>query len=551
MLRDGELTTPGPRLGPTLDLSPGAGPPPGDAAREPTPRLCGHRGMVEGSAANLQGQTRLLLLGRLRASAAVIFFGMGVMLLWAFVYSEAPLAQDGLQLAVHSSAVLIEGGVVLLLLRFPCLTLRALRVVELVVFGVPAARFLAMGPLVAEALVKRVSLPGPLIPWVLLIFIYGMFIPNTWRRAALVIGAMGAAPLVLWGVLRWRHPELAPFLGLPQWIEMGIAMGVTVLAAVLGTHLINSLRCQVFAAQQLGQYRLKRKLGAGGMGEVYLAEHQLLKRPCAVKVIRPSAAADPQALARFEREVRATAMLTHPNTVEIYDYGRTEDGTFYYVMEYLPGCSSAELVERHGPLCPPRAVYLLRQVCGALAEAHAWPLVHRDLKPANIFVAERGGMYDVAKLLDFGLVSQRPDEDTQLTQEGSVTGSPLYMSPEQALGSTPDARSDIYSLGAVAYFWLTGQPPFTGERPMEVLVAHARDPVRPPRELRSEIPPDLEAIVLRCLEKRPEDRFASVMELDAALKQCSVADQWNAAETSRWWAEHSGISPRAASAVVR
>ncbi len=154
MLRDGELTTPGPRLGPTLDLSPGAGPPPGDAAREPTPRLCGHRGMVEGSAANLQGQTRLLLLGRLRASAAVIFFGMGVMLLWAFVYSEAPLAQDGLQLAVHSSAVLIEGGVVLLLLRFPCLTLRALRVVELVVFGVPAARFLAMGPLVAEALVK-------------------------------------------------------------------------------------------------------------------------------------------------------------------------------------------------------------------------------------------------------------------------------------------------------------------------------------------------------------------------------------------------------------
>jgi serine/threonine protein kinase len=225
------------------------------------------------------------------------------------------------------------------------------------------------------------------------------------------------------------------------------------------------------------------------MGEVYLAEHQLLKRPCAVKVIRPSAAADPQALARFEREVRTTALLTHPHTVEIYDYGRTEDGTFYYVMEYLPGYSSAELVERYGPLSPARAVYLLWQVCGALAEAHAWPLVHRDLKPANIFVAERGGIYDFAKLLDFGLVSQRPDEDTQLTQEGSVTGSPLYMSPEQALGSTPDARSDIYSLGAVAYFWLTGQPPFTGDRPMEVLVAHARDPVRPPRELRSEIHP--------------------------------------------------------------
>jgi hypothetical protein len=197
---------------------------------------------VEGSAAGLQGQTRRLLLARLRASAAVIFFGMGVMLMWALVYGSTPLAQDTLQLAVHSIAVVVEGGIVLLLLRFPCLTLRALRAVELVVFGVPAVRFLALGPAVAEVLLKRVSLPGPLIPWVLLIFIYAMFIPNTWRRAAVVLSAMGAAPLLLWSMLRWRHPDLKELVGAAQYIEMGMALGVTVLAAVLGTHLINALR---------------------------------------------------------------------------------------------------------------------------------------------------------------------------------------------------------------------------------------------------------------------------------------------------------------------
>ncbi len=189
------------------------------------------------------------------------------------------------------------------------------------------------------------------------------------------------------------------------------------------------------------------------MGEVYLAEHQLMKRPCAIKMIRPEMAADAQALARFEREVRATAALSHWNSIDIFDYGHDQEGTFYYVMEYLPGMNLGDIVKQFGPMPASRVIHLLRQTCDALGEAHQVGLIHRDIKPANIFAAERGGHQDVAKLLDFGLV--KPISKTvnlDLTSDGTVTGSPLYMSPEQAVGDEPDVRSDIYALGAVAYF---------------------------------------------------------------------------------------------------
>ena len=225
------------------------------------------------------------------------------------------------------------------------------------------------------------------------------------------------------------------------------------LAAVAagGAHMFSRLSAQLAEARWFGQYRLKRQIGTGGMGDVYLAEHQLLKRACAIKLIRASAGLDRRALERFEREVRITATLSHWNTIEIFDYGRTEDGTYFYVMEYLPGLSLAELVERHGPLPPGRVVYLLRQVCLALHEAHGAGLIHRDIKPSNIFAAHRGGLDDVAKLLDFGLV--RPIvaiESADLSGVGPV-GTPAFMSPEQILGDPKvDPRSDIYSLGAVA-----------------------------------------------------------------------------------------------------
>jgi serine/threonine-protein kinase len=264
-----------------------------------------------------------------------------------------------------------------------------------------------------------------------------------------------------------------------------------------------------------------------------------MKRPCALKVIRPGKADDPKVLARFEREVRATAALSHWNTVEIYDYGRTEDGTFYYVMEYLPGLSLAELVERFGPLPAGRVIYLLRQTCEALHEAHSTGLIHRDIKPGNIFAAQRGGVYDVAKLLDFGLAKPLANaigDALELTQDGSITGSPLYMSPEQSLGEIEaDSRGDIYSLGAVAYFMLTGHAPFEGDTAMKVLVAHAHDQPAPLSRWRSDIPNDLEQVVLRCLAKRPEERFQNALALGQALGGCAAVNDWSRERAEKWW----------------
>jgi serine/threonine protein kinase len=291
------------------------------------------------------------------------------------------------------------------------------------------------------------------------------------------------------------------------------------------------------APTQLGPYRLLRRLGAGGMGEVYQAEHPLLKRPCAIKLIRPERAGEPRVLARFEREVRLISKLSHGNTVEIFDYGRTEDGTFFYVMEYLPGLNLEELLQRHGPLPAERVIHFLRQTCQALREAHSIGLIHRDIKPANLFAAQRGGVYDVLKLLDFGLVKEVAEmPSARLTQDGAITGTPLFMSPEQASGvSAVDARSDIYSLGAVAYALLTGHPPFERISPLEVLIAHARDEVIPPSQVGAAVPDDLEQIILRCLAKKSEDRYQDTASLEQALSQCATADQWTPARAARWW----------------
>jgi serine/threonine-protein kinase len=276
------------------------------------------------------------------------------------------------------------------------------------------------------------------------------------------------------------------------------------------------------------------------MGVVYLAEHQLLKRPCAIKLIAPERAGDPKALARFEREVRTTAQLSHPNTVEIYDYGRTEDGTFYYVMELLNGLSLADLVVRHGPVSPGRAIFLIRQACGALAEAHARGLVHRDLKPANIFAARRGHLHDFIKLLDFGLVLPAPDSlSAEPSGEGRIAGSPQYMAPEQVTGEAPlDARTDLYGLGAVAYCLLTGRAPFSGATPMAVMIAVARDDIDPPSRYRPGLPADLERVVLRCLARSPADRYADADMLDQDLAACADAAEWDFARAATWWNSH-------------
>jgi eukaryotic-like serine/threonine-protein kinase len=281
------------------------------------------------------------------------------------------------------------------------------------------------------------------------------------------------------------------------------------------------------------------------MGEVYLAEHRLLKRPCALKRIHARYLHNPEQLRRFEREVQATARLRHPNTVEIYDYGIADDGTFFYVMEFLPGMSLEELVGKHGPQSPERVVYLMRQVCGALREAHAAGLVHRDIKPGNIVVFPAGTPHDQVKLVDFGLVHslaevEKPNE--RITRDGLIVGTPEYMSPEQASGGLLDGRSDLFSLGSVAYYLLTGREAFHRDNAMKTLMAVVADTPTPVHELNPFAPDDLTAALARCLHKDPGQRFQSATELEQVLAACGCASGWTEERSNDWWAAHPSAS---------
>jgi serine/threonine-protein kinase len=287
---------------------------------------------------------------------------------------------------------------------------------------------------------------------------------------------------------------------------------------------------------RVGHYRLLRSLGDRGAGHIYLAEHDELSRPCAIKLVRPG---DHAATARFDREVQAAAQLLHPNTVTVFDFGRTEDGTAYCAMEFLPGLCIADIVGRSGPMPAGRAVFLGRQICGAIAEAHRLGFVHRDLHPGNVFVSVLGGRCDVAKVLDFGVVggvAALPEHDPAAS--GMVAGTPEYVSPEQAVGGrVVDGRADIYGLGAMLCFMVTGRPPFERATPAEVLRAHVSEQVTPPRERNASIPADLEAVILRCLAKRPDDRYPDALAVAAALGACGCAADWDEARAEGWWLE--------------
>jgi len=493
--------------------------------------------LIVGSWPELTGEIQALLQSRLKMAAAVLGAGFAAFLVEHFLRSDFAQPSKVFLFSFHATATLVLGLLAVFLYRCRQLSLRWLRVSELVTFGLPAAFFVAVQHFITLRSCSEGVLDFPEGLWLVLIYTYALFIPNTTPRAAVTIGLMAIAPMALLLGMMWWYPVMAAHTTTDQVRSLLLMFTLAGGGSVLGVEIIGSLRREAFEARQLGQYRLTERIGVGGMGEVYLAEHQLLKRPCVVKLIRPDKAGNPTNLARFQREVRATAKLSHWNTVEIFDYGCTAEGTFFYVMEYLPGMSLGEVVERFGPMRPERAIYLLAQVCDALSEAHAVGLIHRDIKPGNIFSAQRGGVYDVAKLLDFGLVKPVvEDEPIHLTAEGSIAGSPLFMSPEQAMGDThPDARSDIYSLGAVGYFLLTGQPPFMSDKPIKVLFAHAHDPVVPPSKLRPEIPDDLERVILRCLAKSPEERFQTATSLREALTACETADRWNRAQAAQWW----------------
>lgn len=500
--------------------------------------------LVEGSGPHLTGETRCLLQQRLRIAALVLCACFSVFLVYRLLTLDE--AYSGWMVGFLAGVTFLLGLMSLAMCRRCKPGMINLRIKEALIFGLPAVFFIAINALsIQECAQEHKTIPYVAGPWFLLMFTYAMFIPNSPRRAGIVLGTLGALPIITILVLNWQSEACHTVLSEDReaLIVTTLLMFVGAVTGTVGTHTIGALRKEAFEAKQLGQYRLRRRIGAGGMGEVHLAEHQMMKRPCAIKLIHPAKAGDPKVLARFEREVRATAKLSHWNSIEIFDYGRAADGTFYYVMEYLPGMSLGELVAEHGPLSPGRAIHLLRQVCNALAEAHATGLVHRDIKPGNIFAAERGGIHDVAKLLDFGLVKPLAElGSAELTQEGAITGSPLYMSPEQAVGETKsDVRSDIYSLGGVAYFLLTGRPPFVGEKPLQVIIAHSSQPAIPPSDFRSDIPRDLEKVILRCLEKSPADRYQTAEELERALAECEAADEWSDRKANEWWGQNGRV----------
>ncbi len=495
--------------------------------------------------ASIEVENTSLLRTRLSAASLLLAIAYAILVAWHLARGMEHTPSGWF---ILSGRFLLPAIIAGLLLSSLTLSSRVLRGLEYALFGGLTAFIVVSEYTVNLWLMQRdeylamvAFVKNGVIQMVVLMFLYGTFIPNKTRTVAWVVLGMAISPLLALAFLT-EHPDasaaIAHFHSAEQTGSNALFLFIAAGMAIYGSVVLNGLRTELHVARKFGQYQLVRKLGEGGMGEVYLAEHNLLKRPCALKLIKPEAGTDPVAMARFEREVQSAARLAHPNTIEIFDYGLTGDGTFYYVMEYLQGQSLGDLVRTHGPLPAGRVIYLMRQVCGGLAEAHGMGLVHRDLKPANVFVAVRGGESDVSKVLDFGLVKLTRDPGAaNLTSDMTISGTPMFMAPEQTVGDRSlDARADIYALGAVMYHALTGQPPFTGENAFAIMMAHSRDPVVPPSQLNPSVPADLEQVVLRCLAKKPEDRFPNAKALGQALAACAAANEWGANRAEAWWA---------------
>jgi hypothetical protein len=352
------------------------------------------------------------------------------------------------------------------------------------------------------------------------------FVAVPWRQGVWPLGAGAISyPIVLLGAALLRG-ELSSVLANPAELSVFVLYNTLILttfvATLTGGHQVWALRRQVFEARNIGRYRLLRPLARGGMGEVWAAHDAKLRRMVALKVLRSDAPAD-VAFKRFEREVEATSELTHPHTIRVFDYGVTDDGVCYYAMELLEGEDLARAIARQGPFAPERCVRLMLQVSGALAEAHARGIVHRDIKPQNVFLSRMADGEDFAKILDFGIAKRAQGAAaTQLTMVDRMLGTPAYVSPEVAVGGAADARSDVYGLGGLFYFLLTGSAPFEGNDTAQ-LIAHAvQQPARPSERLGAPLDPKLEAIVMRCLNKLPAERFAHAGELLAALQECQA-----------------------------
>jgi eukaryotic-like serine/threonine-protein kinase len=375
-----------------------------------------------------------------------------------------------------------------------------------------------------------------------LILLFPMLVPNTPRKtliASLIAASMDPVGIVVAHLRGVETPSTALILWnyLPNY--------VCALLAVIPPKIMTRLGRHVQRARELGSYRLVELIGRGGMGEVWRATHRMLARPAAIKLIKPEILGTPGAaeatvlIERFRREAEAASGLQSPHTIRLYDFGETRAGTFYFVMELLDGLDLETLVRRFGPVPPARVVEMLRQTCHSLAEAHDTGLIHRDVKPANIYLCRLGREYDFMKVLDFGLVKYDQDQsilDTIKTNTEMTTGTPAYMAPEMANGEPVDRRSDLYALGCVAYWLLTGQLVFEADSPLRMLIQHIQaSPIPPSIRSGRPVPRALEDLIMRCLAKKPADRPASADEIVTELDRVELDRTWTQADARGWW----------------
>jgi eukaryotic-like serine/threonine-protein kinase len=505
----------------------------------PTPKLIGRlaRDTAPSEPRTTRGRARPLAEDLLRqATHRVEIMALVAAVLWTLAPALSHLAlyltdPDDPRLTLFARVNLIAAGCVAVSLALYAYLRSGRRdperVMDLALVYMVAMTF-AMGVLIHWA--RPWSVPStvePMITWSgPIILITAGIVPVPPRKmlvAGLIAASMDTVGMVIAGAsgeYHYGHLYNALLMHYPNFLMLG--------AAVTISHVVTRLGQQVTREREMGSYRLGELLGRGGMGEVYLATHRMLARPAAIKLIRPEvlAAGDPglaqTAVARFRREAEAAARLRSPHTVELYDFGVTEDGTFYLVMELLEGQNLERLVRQEGALEPARVIHILRQVCESLEEAHSYGLVHRDIKPANIHLGKLGLREDFAKVLDFGLVRSfdGPSEESLTGAAGMTPGTPAYMAPEMAHDRTVDGRADLYSLGCVAYYLLTGRLVFEGDTPLQIILKHLQQPAEPPSRMSDRaIPPALDELVLACLAKRPEDRPATAAELSQRLTQ--------------------------------
>jgi serine/threonine-protein kinase len=481
-------------------------------------------------------QRAVTRLGWVSVSYAFLFLAFHLVYRWATEANAKYQDLLGVYMGLTAAGIVLGAGMASLAFsrRLPPCAVLDLGLVFEILAAIPIGIAEAIIPIEPGAVVWGHSAVA------LWITFCALLLPNsTLKTAAAAFTTAAMSPLTLEFAIRHLG---APALDLQQRVLMGAAPFLVAVVCAPMAGYIYQLGRQVTRARELGSYEMIELIGSGGMGEVWRARHRFLTRQSAVKLIRPDilfGGADPEtARQRFEREARATAALNSPNTITLYDYGVSGDGVFYYAMELLDGVDVATLVDRWGPVPAGRAVYMLRQVCDSLAEAHENGLIHRDIKPKNIFLCKMGINYDFVKVLDFGLAKVRAgDLETQLTREGVTTGTPSFLPPEMALGKEAvDERADIYALGCVAYFLLTGQLVFDAPTALAMALAHVQQaPELPSRRTEMPIPPALESIVMQCLEKNPAMRPASARHLSRLLSKTGLNESWDAAKAEEWW----------------